>query len=226
MKISKRWKTLKTIWDGGSQDGRKWFSERKCWFWICCLVSWNCMEQLLWRYCQMICEYFLALHHTSIISFRGKLSSVLTCHWAGPSKRGLTFYYLLFPYKKVSDTSRLSWKFQQVLVLQRYLHFLDFTITFCYHRTNNIYTESTKNTTNYYQKYYCTIMISVSIQFHSYNEWPHTEVNSLYLVCSLPLSKEREPKFWKFQKGGGRTWKNTFGWRKGKGRERFSTLGF
>ena len=36
LKISKRWKTLKTIWDGGSQDRRKWFSERECWFWICC----------------------------------------------------------------------------------------------------------------------------------------------------------------------------------------------
>ena len=150
----------------------------------------------------MICEYFLALHHTSIISFRGKLFSVLTCHWAGPSKRGLTFYYLLFPYKKVSDTSRLSWKFQQVLVLQRYLHFLDFTITFCYYRTNNIYTESTKNTTNYYQKYYCTIMISVSIQFHSYNEWPHTEVNSLYLVCS-PLLSKGNPNFEIFKEGVG-----------------------
>ena len=171
----------------------------------------------------MICEYFLALHHTSIISFRGKLSyiSVLTCHWAGPSKRGLTFYYLLFPYKKVSDTSRLSWKFQQVLVLQRYLHFLDFTITFCYYRTNNIYTESTKNTTNYYQKYYCTIMISVSIQFHSYNELPHTEVNSLYLVCSPPFKRMGEPKFWNFQRRGWESLKKYFGVEETKGGEDF-----
>ena len=46
-------------------------------------------------------------------------------------------------------------------------------------------------------------MISVSIQFNLYNEWPHTEVNSLYLVCSPPLSKEGKQNFEIFKKGVG-----------------------
>ena len=46
-------------------------------------------------------------------------------------------------------------------------------------------------------------MISVSIQFHSYNEWPHTEVNSLYLVCSPPFQKGGNPNFEIFKKGVG-----------------------
>ena len=101
---------------------RKWFSERKCWFWICCLVSWNCMEELLWRYCQMICEYFLALHHTSIISFRGKLSyiSVLTCHWAGPSNVVWLFITCFFLIRKLVillDFLENSSKFQYYNVI-------------------------------------------------------------------------------------------------------------
>ena len=46
-------------------------------------------------------------------------------------------------------------------------------------------------------------MISVSIKFHSHNEWPHTEIKSLYLVCSPPFQKEGNPNFEIFKKGVG-----------------------
>ena len=45
-------------------------------------------------------------------------------------------------------------------------------------------------------------MISVSIQFHSYNELPHTEVSSLYLVCSPPFQKNGGTQILKFSKKG------------------------